>query len=192
MNNVVDLHTLSHQIHRENILNLKSHFFVQFRYKMFLINAIHKAIKANKKQKFSSKSNFKEFENEHHFNKKSFILSFDLFIKNSMEDHLACAIICLLHWAGNKHLNLINLNPLFLNSSIALETQSYMQKSSFSQELDYALNIFLCKSESLHEKIRNTIICLLIISSLLSGEIFSKQLLLINTQLVTRLIKFFD
>ncbi len=28
--------------------------------------------------------------------------------------------------------------------------------------------------------------------SLLSGEIFSKQLLLINTQLVTRLIKFFD
>lgn len=49
MNNVVDLHTLSHQIHRENILNLKSHFFVQFRYKMFLINAIHKAIKANKK-----------------------------------------------------------------------------------------------------------------------------------------------
>lgn len=32
MNNVVDLHTLSHQIHRENILNLKSHFFVQFRY----------------------------------------------------------------------------------------------------------------------------------------------------------------
>lgn len=27
---------------------------------------------------------------------------------------------------------------------------------------------------------------------LLSGEIFSKQLLLINTQLVTRLIKFFD
>ncbi len=164
MNNVVDLHTLSHQIHRENILNLKSHFFVQFRYKMFLINAIHKAIKANKKQKFSSKSNFKEFENEHHFNKKSFILSFDLFIKNSMEDHLACAIICLLHWAGNKHLNLINLNPLFLNSSIALETQSYMQKSSFSQELDYALNIFLCKSESLQEKIRNTIICLLIIS----------------------------
>ena len=143
MNNIVDLHTLSHQIHRENILNLKSHFFVQFRYKMFLINAIHKAIKANKKQKFSSKSNFKEFEDENHFNKKSFILSFDLFIKNSMEDHLACAIICLLHWAGNKHLNLINLNPLFLNSSIALETQSYMQKSSFSQELDYALNIFL-------------------------------------------------
>lgn len=40
MNNIVDLHTLSHQIHRENILNLKSHFFVQFRYKMFLINAI--------------------------------------------------------------------------------------------------------------------------------------------------------
>ena len=131
---------------------------------MFLINAIHKAIKANKKQKFSSKSNFKEFENEHHFNKKSFILSFDLFIKNSMEDLLACAIICLLHWAGNKHLNLINLNPLFLNSSIALETQSYMQKSFFSQELDYSLNIFLCKSKSLQEKIRNTIICLLVIS----------------------------
>ena len=36
MNNIVDLHTLSHQIHRENILNLKSHFFVQFRYKMFV------------------------------------------------------------------------------------------------------------------------------------------------------------
>ena len=33
------------------------------------------------------------------------------------------------------------------------------------------------------------VICLI---SLLSGEIFSKQLLLINTQLVTRLIKFFD
>lgn len=30
------------------------------------------------------------------------------------------------------------------------------------------------------------------LNALLSGEIFSKQLLLINTQLVTRLIKFFD
>lgn len=55
MNNIVDLHTLSHQIHRENILNLKSHFFVQFRYKMFLINAIHKAIKANKNRNLAVK-----------------------------------------------------------------------------------------------------------------------------------------